>query len=109
MVGDALDFWRVLKVERPRRLLLLAEMKAPGEALLDFQLKPDGDDQVELQLLSRFLPKGLWGILYWYAMYPLHAWIFSGMLKSIAASVGKPVAAGPERFTSGTDPSCLLE
>ena len=109
MVGDALDFWRVLKVEPPRRLLLLAEMKAPGEALLDFQIKPGGDSQVELQLLSRFLPKGLLGILYWYAMYPLHAWLFSGLLKSIAGSIGKPAETAPQRFTSETDPTCLLE
>ena len=108
MVGDALDFWRVLKVEPPRRLLLLAEMRAPGEALLDFQIKSGGNDQIELQLLSRFLPKGLLGILYWYAMYPLHAWLFAGMLRSIASSIGKPVAAGPQRFTSETDASCLL-
>ena len=109
MVGDALDFWRVLKVEPPRRLMLLAEMKAPGEALLDFQIKPGVNDQVELQLLSRFLPKGLVGILYWYAMYPLHAWLFAGMLKSIASSIGKPPASAPQRFTSETDPTCLLE
>jgi uncharacterized protein YbjT (DUF2867 family) len=109
MVGDALDFWRVLKVDPPRRLLLLAEMKAPGEALLDFQIKAGGDSQVELQLLSRFLPRGLLGILYWYAMYPLHAWLFSGLLRSIADTIGKPVMAAPQRFTSETDPTCLLE
>ena len=31
--GDALDFWRVLAVEPP--YLLLAEMKLPGEAVLE--------------------------------------------------------------------------
>lgn len=108
LVGDALDFWRVLAVEPPERLLLLAEMKAPGEALLEFQIKPLGDGQAELQMLSRFLPRGLGGILYWYGMYPVHAWIFSGMLKSIARSIGKPVAAGPKRFTPVTQASCRL-
>ena len=70
-------------------------MKTPGEALLDFQIKPSGSDQGKLQLLSRFLPRGLVGILYWYAMYPLHAWLFAGMLKSIASSIGKPTATAP--------------
>ena len=32
--GDALDFWRVLAVEPP--YLLLAEMKLPGKAVLEF-------------------------------------------------------------------------
>ena len=38
-VGDALDFWRVLDVVQEERLLLLAEMKVPGEALLEFKIE----------------------------------------------------------------------
>jgi uncharacterized protein YbjT (DUF2867 family) len=106
-VGDALDFWRVLEVDPPRRLLLVAEMKTPGEALLDFQIAAAGENQVELKMLSRFLPRGLWGLIYWYGLYPLHHWIFSGMLKAIAASIGKPVTAGPEKFNLSED-SCAL-
>ena len=34
--GDALDFWRVTGIEKGRRLSLRAEMKLPGEALLEF-------------------------------------------------------------------------
>ena len=108
MVGDALDFWRVLEVEPPQRLLLLAEMKTPGEAMLEFQITPLGDNQSELQMLSRFLPKGLGGILYWYVLYPFHEWIFYGMLKSIARSIGKPIVAGPQRFTPKLHTSCRL-
>jgi uncharacterized protein YbjT (DUF2867 family) len=108
MVGDALDFWRVLEVEPPQRLLLLAEMKTPGEAMLEFQITPLGANQSELQMLSRFLPKGLGGILYWYVLYPFHEWIFYGMLKSIARSVGKPIVAGPQRFTPKLHTSCRL-
>jgi hypothetical protein len=107
-VGDALDFWRVLKVDAPHRLLLVAEMKMPGEALLDFQITPSGCDQVELQMLSRFMPRGLAGILYWYGLYPFHEWIFFGMLKSIARVIGKPIVAGPKRFTPKLHSSCAL-
>jgi len=108
MVGDALDFWRVLEVEPPRRLLLLAEMKTPGEALLEFQITPLGDNRAELQMLSRFLPRGLGGILYWYGLYPFHEWIFYGMLKSIAKSIGQPIVDGPQRFTPKLRTSCRL-
>jgi len=107
-VGDALDFWRVLKLEAPYRLLLVAEMKMPGEALLDFQITPAGMDQVELQMLSRFLPRGLAGILYWYGLYPFHQWIFFGMLKAIAKFIDKPIVAGPERFTPKLPTSCAV-
>ena len=108
MVGDALDFWRVLEVEPPTRLALLAEMKTPGEAMLEFQITPVGENQTELQMFSSFLPKGLGGILYWYALYPFHEWIFYGMLKSIAKSIGKPIMDGPQRFTSKPQTSCRL-
>jgi uncharacterized protein YbjT (DUF2867 family) len=107
-VGDALDFWRVLEIDAPRRLLLVAEMKTPGEALLEFQINPRGSGQVELQMLSRFLPKGIFGILYWYGLYPFHQWIFLGMLKAIAESIKKPILQGPERFTPKLHDACAM-
>jgi len=53
-----------VEVDPPQRLLLVAEMKTPGEALLEFQITSLADGQVELQMLSRFLPRGLFGIFY---------------------------------------------
>jgi uncharacterized protein YbjT (DUF2867 family) len=107
-VGDALDFWRVLEIEAPRRLLLMAEMKTPGDALLEFQITPAAGTQVELQMLSRFLPRGIWGLVYWYAFYPFHQWIFFGMLKAIARSINKPIVNGPERFTPKLHTTCTV-
>ncbi len=97
--GDALDFWRVLAVEPPTRLLLLAEMKMPGEALMEWRLTPLAEGRTEVQLLSRFLPRGLGGILYWYGLFPFHQWVYRGLLKAMAAAAGKPVIFGPTRFT----------
>jgi len=96
----------VLEVEPPERLVLLAEMKTPGEAMLEFQITAVGENQAELQMFSSFLPRGLGGILYWYVLYPFHEWIFYGMLKSIAKSIGKPIVDGPQRFTSKTQTAC---
>ena len=107
--GDALDFWRVLEVEDRTRLLLLAEMKLPGEAILEFQIHPLGHDRTEIQQLSRFLPRALFGILYWYALYPIHQWIFKGMMKKMALAVGRPVLEGPERFAPGRRYVCSID
>jgi uncharacterized protein YbjT (DUF2867 family) len=107
-VGDALDFWRVLEVDPPNRLQLLAEMKTPGEALLEIQISDHKNGQTELQMLSRFLPKGLFGILYWYGLYPFHQWIFAGMLKRMAQTIGKPIISGPQRFTPKITKTCAL-
>ncbi len=107
-VGDALDFWRVLQVEDGRRLQLLAEMKLPGEAILDFRLHPLPGNRTELQQLSRFLPRGLFGLLYWYALYPLHQAVFKAMLRGIAKAVGKTIEAGPDRFAPRRDNVCRI-
>ncbi len=107
-VGEALDFWRVLEVDAPRRLLLLAEMKLPGEALLDIRIDAAGAGRSDLSFHSRFLPRGLGGILYWYALYPFHEWIFNGMLKAIARRTGHGIEEGPRRFTARLGEACSL-
>lgn len=82
--GEALDFWRVVGVDQNRSLSLLAEMKLPGTAMLNFELAPELDGgRTKLTMTARFRPKGLLGILYWFAVLPLHEFVFGGMLKGI--------------------------
>lgn len=82
--GEALDFWRVVGIDRDRSLALLAEMKLPGVAMLNFDLDSEGEsDRTKLTMTARYRPKGLMGILYWYAVVPLHNIVFGGMLKGI--------------------------
>lgn len=83
-VGDAMDFWRVEAVQNNRMLRLKAEMKVPGSAWLQFETLPFEGDSTQLKQTAFFAPKGLAGFLYWYLLYPLHALIFSGLIKSIA-------------------------
>ncbi len=81
--GAALDFWRVQVCEPGRRLRLSAEMRLPGRAWLDFQILPDAHGCV-LRQVAEFDPAGLSGRLYWYALVPIHAVIFSGMAAALA-------------------------
>jgi len=83
VAGDVLDFWRVESIERPSRLYLKAEMKVPGRAWLEFSLTSSGSG-TQIKQMAIFDPAGLWGIIYWYLMYPFHQLIFKGMLKKIA-------------------------
>ncbi len=83
-VGDALDFWRVEDVEPGSLVRLRAEMKVPGKAWLQFQAKPHENGRSLLLQTAYFAPKGLFGWLYWYALYPFHALIFSGLIGEIA-------------------------
>jgi uncharacterized protein YbjT (DUF2867 family) len=78
--GDSLDFWRVLLASKDqKRLLLYAEMKLPGEAWLEFRINDN-----TLEQIATFRPLGLWGRLYWYAVWPFHGFIFKGMINEIA-------------------------
>ena len=83
-VGDVLDWWRVEEYVPDRRLRLLAEMKVPGRAWLEFEVEPTEDGTV-IRQTAIFDPVGLFGLAYWYSLYPLHAVIFRGMLSQIAA------------------------
>lgn len=82
-VGDALDFWRVEAVEETRLVRLRAEMKVPGRAWLQFEIQPLENGTSQLSQTAFFAPKGLWGLLYWYVLYPIHTLIFSGMIRGI--------------------------
>lgn len=83
-VGDALDFWRVEDVTPDRLLRLRAEMKVPGLAWLQFKAEPLEDGTTKLTQTAFFASKGLFGLLYWYGLYPLHGLIFSGMIRKLA-------------------------
>jgi uncharacterized protein YbjT (DUF2867 family) len=79
--GEALDFWRVLLADKhEKRLLLYAEMKLPGEAWLEFRIDENGI----LTQTATFRPLGLMGRLYWYSVYPLHWFVFKGMIRNIS-------------------------
>ena len=85
--GDALDFFRVLNLRAPILLRLFAEMKLPGEAILEFHILKNHEDKIELRMIARYSPRGLAGLVYWYLVYPFHNIIFKGMLKNIVLSI----------------------
>jgi uncharacterized protein YbjT (DUF2867 family) len=86
--GDTLDCWRVESIQPGERLRLAAEMKLPGRAWLEFEVQPDGD-QARLRQTATFDPLGLWGLAYWYGVWPLHQLVFAGMLRGIIRAAEK--------------------
>jgi uncharacterized protein YbjT (DUF2867 family) len=82
VAGDTVDFWRVATFEPDRRLRLLAEMRLPGRAWLEFEVEGDATS-AHIRQTAIFDPVGVGGRLYWYALYPLHRLIFAGMLRGI--------------------------
>ena len=72
---------------------LRAEMKTPGEAWLQFEAKPLEDGKTLLVQTAFLAPRGLFGFLYWYGLYPFHGAIFGNLIKKIADRAEKRASA----------------
>jgi uncharacterized protein YbjT (DUF2867 family) len=92
-VGDALDFWRVDAYEPPSVLRLRAEMRLPGQAWLEWRVVEQPGGSV-LEQRALFHPRGLWGLVYWYALLPIHRRIFDRLARSLAGRAAGPIASG---------------
>jgi uncharacterized protein YbjT (DUF2867 family) len=82
--GDALDFWRVIRIQAPRDLVLEAEMRLPGLARLGFHVRPAGTAESLLFQRVAFFPRGTAGRLYWWGIYPVHQFVFRRILRNLA-------------------------
>ena len=98
-VGDAVDFWRVEEVDRPRLLRLRAEMRVPGRAWLQYEVteEPGGSRLIQTAF---FEPKGLPGLAYWYSLYPVHGLIFRGSVRVLGERAVRAVRARPTERAS---------
>jgi len=84
-VGDTIDWWRVVAVEPGTRLTLIAEMRVPGAAVLELEAHPGPSEGAsEITATAYFHPAGLWGLLYWFALAPVHGPIFRRLARAIA-------------------------
>ncbi len=86
LVGNTVDFWRVEEIQRGKLLRLSAEMRLPGRAWLQFEVEPDGSGSI-LRQTAIFDPVGIMGQLYWYVLYPLHQFVFAGMLRGLVRAM----------------------
>jgi hypothetical protein len=88
-VGSTVDFWRVEDIQPNRLLRLAAEMRLPGRAWLQFEIEPVGTGS-SIRQTAIYDPVGLLGQLYWYILFPIHQFVFAGMLKGIVKAMSNP-------------------
>ena len=99
-VGSTVDFWRVEDIQPNRLLRLAAEMRLPGRAWLQFEIEPVGTGS-SLRQTAIYDPVGILGQLYWYILFPIHQFVFAGMLKGIV----KAMSHSPEPQLTPRDPA----
>ena len=93
-LGEPLDFWRVEALERPRLLRLRAEMRLPGDAWLEFRVEP-ADGGAVLHQRAVFVPRGLAGTVYWWAVTPFHRLVFGSMIRNIGHAATVAATTSP--------------
>jgi len=109
VVGDIVDFWTVDACDGESHLRLRADMKLPGEALLDLRVRPlESGEGCRIEQTVTFDARGVFGIVYWYALYPIHVLVFDRMLRGMArAAMGSsnpPRPPGRSRLAAPVRP-----
>jgi uncharacterized protein YbjT (DUF2867 family) len=83
MSDSKYDPYTIDTFEPDHMLLLHSQLKAPGEGWMEWRVEAK-DDHTRLIQTAYFNPYSLSGFLYWYLLYPFHAYVFRGLIKSIA-------------------------
>ena len=82
--GDLVDFCTVERVEEDRLIRFRVGMHLPGDGWIQFRIRPLTEDRSELTHTVFFAPRGLFGLLYWYMLSPVHRVVFSRTLNRLA-------------------------
>ncbi len=77
------DYYTIDAIEEDRFLLLHSQLKAPGEGWMEWRVSRT-ENSTTLTQTAYFAPHGLGGFLYWYLLYPLHAFVFRGLIRAAA-------------------------
>lgn len=99
-VGDAVDWWRVERLERGRYLRLRAEMRVAGGAWLELLVEPAPEGGTRYRQRAVYLPHGLLGKLYWWVIVPFHALVFPAMVRNVLAAARERRAGRDSGVTS---------
>jgi hypothetical protein len=81
--GNVVDYYRVETLETNHMIRLHAELKAPGDGWMEWRVE-SVDGITKLSQTGFFAPRGLPGFIYWYALSPVHKFVFRGLVKTIA-------------------------
>ncbi|SFB19814.1 Uncharacterized conserved protein YbjT, contains NAD(P)-binding and DUF2867 domains [Amycolatopsis marina] len=87
--GDVVDFWTVLaRDDDQRHLVLRADLRMPGETVLELTAIPEGGRSRYRQRMV-FTPDGVAGRVYWRLQKPLHDLVFAVMGRGITSSAAR--------------------
>jgi hypothetical protein len=71
------------------------EARVPGRAWLEFRITAE-DGGSRLMQRALYAPRGVFGRLYWWALLPIHPFVFTSMVAALAEDAERLAAAGVE-------------
>ena len=95
VVGDVVDFWRVEAHRAAAAAAAASRDATAGEAWLEFSVTDQDDGTPVLHQNALFIPRGLPGHLYWWAVSPFHGVVFGSMIANLAKAA---IARQPGRL-----------
>jgi hypothetical protein len=96
-LGDVIDYWTVLAIEPERSTD--AALRPQGTGLRRPRV-PDHSrrcEHTQLRITAHWHPRGVWGLMYWYAMLPAHLFLFRGWTRKLARLAEAAHGCGRER------------
>jgi hypothetical protein len=85
-VGDEVDYYRVEALVPDRLLRLFSTLRAPGDGWIEWRVEAQTTETSLLTQTAFFGPRGLPGFLYWFALGPMHRFVFRGLIGAIKRS-----------------------
>jgi hypothetical protein len=102
-VGDIINSWRVVALKPEAHLTLMADFKLPGAGVLEFRIRPEGENRHRITVTAHFNAAGPLGFIYWFALVPVYHWLFRGMTRRIAKRAEAAEAEQRTRLQSLND------
>lgn len=81
---ETFGFWRVHAVRPGERLILVSRLAAPGNGGMEIALSPGPGGGTRIAVTLHWHPAGVWGLLYWFTLWPAHAFVMRAFASGIA-------------------------
>lgn len=80
--GEKLRLWRQYRVQAGKRVILLSRMVAPGKGGIEITVDEVAHGS-RVHLAQHWHPAGVWGLLYWFLLWPARAIVLRFILRRL--------------------------
>lgn len=83
--GERVHVWRQYRVQAGKRAILLSRLFAPGKGGVEITVNTKNSGS-QVCLTQHWHPAGVWGLLYWFILWPVRAILWRALLRHLTRS-----------------------